>query len=146
MTGSEPVNSKLGGQDTSAASTGAEVSQTGGGSDYPSGESPQTEEIFSSDQSPYLLRVEAVETTWIRISTDETEEREYLLQSGEQLTWRASSSYKLLIGNAGGIQLYLNNEPLKRLGETGQVVYLKLPDPSLLLKADTEQREPANRP
>jgi cytoskeleton protein RodZ len=146
MTGSEPGTPKVGGQDTPAASTGAEVSKIGGGSDHLSGEPPQKEEIFSSDQSPYLLRVEAAETTWIRISTDQTEEREYLLQAGEQLTWRASLSYKLLVGNAGGIRLYLNGEPLKRLGETGQVVSLKLPDPSLLLKANTEPPEPINRP
>jgi cytoskeletal protein RodZ len=146
MTGSEPDNSELGDQAVSVASTGAAVSKIDGGSGYPSGESPQEEGIFSSDQSRYLLRVEAAEITWIRISTDETGEHEYLLQAGEQLTWRASSSYKLLIGNAGGIQLYLNDEPLKRLGETGQVVYLKLPNPSLLLKPDTEQREPVTRP
>ena len=146
MTGSEPDSSKLGGQAAPAASTGAEVSKIGEGSGYPSGESPQEEGIFSPGQSPYLLKAEAAETTWIRISTDETGEHEYLLQPGEQLTWRASSSYKLLIGNAGGIQLYLNDEPLKRLGETGQVVYLKLPDPSLLLTPGIEQREPVNRP
>ncbi len=146
MTGSEPDNSKLGGQAAPAASTGAEVSKIGEGSGYTSGESLQEEGIFSPGQSPYLLKAEAAETTWIRISTDETGEHEYLLQPGEQLTWRASSSYKLLIGNAGGIQLYLNDEPLKRLGETGQVVYLKLPDPSLLLTTDIEQREPGNRP
>jgi cytoskeleton protein RodZ len=146
MTGSEPDNAKLGGQAASVASTGGAVSKIGGVSGYPSGESPQGEGIFSSDQSRYLLRAEVAETTWIRISTDETGEHEYLLQAGEQLTWRASSSYKLLIGNAGGVQLYLNDEPLKRLGETGQVVYLKLPNPSLLLKPDTEQREPVTRP
>ncbi|MCK5657501.1 MAG: RodZ domain-containing protein [Syntrophobacteria bacterium] len=146
MTGSEPDNSKLGGQAAPAASTGAEVSKIGEGSGYTSGESLQEEGIFSPGQSPYLLKAEAAETTWIRISTDETGEHEYLLQPGEQLTWRASSSYKLLIGNAGGIQLYLNDEPLKQLGETGQVVYLKLPDPSLLLTPDIEQREPVNRP
>jgi cytoskeletal protein RodZ len=146
MNGSEPDSSKVGGQAAPAASTGAQVSQIGEGSAYPSGESPQEEGIFSPAQSPYLLRAEAAETTWIRISTDETGENEYLLQPGEQLTWRASSTYKLLIGNAGGIQLYLNDQPLKRLGETGQVVSLKLPDPSLLLTPDIEQREPVNRP
>jgi cytoskeletal protein RodZ len=146
MTGSESDSSELGGQAGPAASTGAEVSKIGEGSGYPSGESLQEEGIFPPGQSPYLLRAEAAETTWIRISTDETGEHEYLLQPGEQLTWRASSNYKLLIGNAGGIQLYLNDEPLKRLGETGQVVYLKLPDPSLLLTPDIEQTEPVNRP
>ena len=146
MTGPKPDSSKLDGQAAPAAPTAAEVSKIGEGSVYPSGEAPQEEGISSPAQSPYLLRAEAAATTWIRISTDETGEHEYLLQPGEQLTWRASSSYRLLIGNAGGIQLYLNDEPLKRLGETGQVVYLKLPDPSLLLTPDIEQREPVNRP
>lgn len=146
MTGPEPDSSQLGVQTAPAASTGAEVPKSGEGGVYPSAESPQEERISSPAQSPYLLRAEAADTTWIRISTDETGEHEYLLQPGEQLTWRASSSYRLLIGNAGGIQLYLNDKPLKRLGETGQVVYLKLPDPSLLLTPDIEQREPVNRP
>jgi hypothetical protein len=145
-TGAEPDSSKLDGQAAPAAPTAAEVSNIGESSAYPSGEAPQEEGISSPAQSPYLLRAEATATTWIRISTDETGEHEYLLQPGEQLTWRASSSYRLLIGNAGGIQLYLNDEPLKRLGETGQVVYLKLPNPSLLLTPDIEQREPVNRP
>ena len=146
MTGAEPDSSQLGVQAAPAASAGAEVSKIGETGVYPSAESPQEERISSPAQSPYLLRAEAAETTWIRISTDETGEHEYLLQPGEQLTWRASSSYRLLIGNAGGIQLYLNDKPLKRLGETGQVVYLKLPDPSLIHTADIEQREPVNRP
>jgi cytoskeleton protein RodZ len=145
MTGPEPDSSKLGVPAAPAAPAGAEVSKIGEGSGYPSGESPQEERKSSPAQTPYLLRAEAADTTWIRISTDETGEHEYLLQPGEQLTWRASSSYRLLIGNAGGIQLYLNDKPLKRLGETGQVVYLKLPDPSLLLTEDIEQREPVNR-
>ena len=144
MTGPEPNSSQLNGPTAPAASTGAEVSKIDEGSGYPSGEPPLEEGIQAP--APYLLRAEAAETTWIRISTDETEEHEYLLQPGEQLAWQASSNYRLLIGNAGGIQLYLNDKPLKRLGETGQVVYLKLPDPSLLLTPDIEQREPVNRP
>ena len=33
-----------------------------------------------------------------------------------------------LIGNAGGIDLQVNGRPIKNLGETGQVVRLKLPE------------------
>lgn len=146
LTRPEPNSSELGGQATPAAPTGAEGPKIGEDTVSFSGEAPQEERISSPAKSPYLLRAEAAATTWLRISTDETEEHEYLLQPGEQLTWRASSSYRLLIGNAGGIQLYLNDKPLKRLGEIGQVVYLKLPDPSLLHPADIELREPVNRP
>ncbi len=93
-----------------------------------------------------MLRAEAVETTWLRIIIDENREEEYLLQPGEQLTWLATSGYKLHIGNAAGIQLYLNEAALKPLGESGRVVYLELPDPSLLFTSDAEQSEPVNRP
>ena len=146
MTGAESDRSKVGGQAAPPVSTGAEVSTIAEGSVYPSVESPQQEGISSPAQFPYLLRAEAAQTTWLRISTDDTGEHEYLLQPGERLTWRARSSYRLLIGNAGGIQLYLNDKPLKRLGEIGQVVYLKLPDPSFFLSEDIELREPVKRP
>ena len=83
--------------------------------------------------TPFVLRVEALETTWLRVIIDESREREYLLQPTEQLTWMARSNLELLVGNAGGVMLYLNDQPLKPLGERGKVVRLELPDPLWLL-------------
>ena len=93
---------------------------------------------ISPARAPYVLRAEANETTWLRIVIDAGLEHEYLLRPGEQLTWLAKSSCKLLIGNAAGLQLYLNDQPLKALGGRGEVVKLELPDPSLLLTSDSE--------
>ncbi|UCG14696.1 MAG: helix-turn-helix domain-containing protein [Deltaproteobacteria bacterium] len=79
----------------------------------------------------HLLRVEVMETTWLRITIDENREREYLFQAGDMATWQAISGFKLHIGNAAGLRLYLNGKLLKPLGKSGQVVYLKLPDGSV---------------
>ena len=95
--------------------------------------------------TPFVLRVEALKRTWLRIIIDGSSEREYLLQPGEQLTWMARSEVELLVGNAGGINLFLNDNPLKPLGESGEVVRLKLPDPSLIFQTDFEGTDSGNR-
>jgi len=99
---------------------------------YPEDEYQQQAEPQPPASAPYVLKVEATETTWLSISIDEMKAREYLLKPGEQLTWMATKGYKLRIGNAAGIQLSLNDEPIKSLGKSGRVVLLELPDPSLI--------------
>ena len=103
------------------------------------------EATVESLPTPFVLRVEALERTWLRIIIDGSREREYLLQTGEQLTWMARSEVKLLVGNAGGINLFLNDNPLKPLGESGKVVRLELPDPSLIFQADFEGTDSGSR-
>ncbi len=88
---------------------------------------------LSSTGSPYFLRAETRESTWLQVVIDERQEFEYLLRPNENHTWRAVSGFKLHIGNAAGLQLYLNDQPLKPLGKSGEVVHLRLPDPELLL-------------
>jgi len=95
--------------------------------------------------SPFVVRVEALEKTWLHIIIDGSREREYLLQPGEQLTWMATADMEVLVGNAGGIRLFLNDNPLKPLGESGKVVRLHLPDPSLTVEADSQGTDSGDR-
>ena len=46
---------------------------------------------------------------------------------GDHLELEASSDFNLLIGNAGGVKLTFNDEPLGVLGKSGQVVNVQLP-------------------
>lgn len=73
------------------------------------------------------LKIEAIDKVWMRITIDDKEKKEYLLDKGQNINLEALKSFKLHIGNAGGVKVYFNNEDLGKLGETGQVVYLKLP-------------------
>ena len=88
---------------------------------------------LSSTAPPYVLRAKTLATTWLHLVIDEGQELEYLLQPNERHTWRANSGFRLHIGNAAGLQLHLNDQPLKPLGKSDQVVHLQLPDPSLFV-------------
>jgi len=101
---------------------------------------------LSSTASPYFLRAETLATTWLQVVIDERQELEYLLHPNEKHTWRAMSGFRLHIGNAAGLQLYLNDQPLKPLGESGEVVHLQLPDPSLIVTSKSEYTEPVTGP
>jgi len=91
----------------------------------------------------YVLRGEVLETTWLKISVDKGQELEYLLQPGEQVRWQAKSGFSLLVGNAAGVRLFLNDKPLKPLGQKGQVVGISLPNDSLF---EASGPAPSGRP
>jgi cytoskeleton protein RodZ len=78
-------------------------------------------------ENAYTLKAVVVERTWMRISIDDGEPKEYLLDAGFRIQWKAQKGFALLIGNAGGIELELNGEKLGKLGNMGQVIRLKLP-------------------
>jgi cytoskeletal protein RodZ len=76
---------------------------------------------------PQLLTVSATENTWLKVVTDQGIQAEYNLKAGEHLKLEARSSFNLLIGNAGGVKLNLNNKPVNVPGKRGEVVNLHLP-------------------
>ncbi len=73
------------------------------------------------------LFVFAQEEGWIKVSVDQGTPREYVLRPGMQLTLEARSGFNLLIGNAGGVRLNLNGNPVPLAGRRGQIVNLHLP-------------------
>jgi cytoskeleton protein RodZ len=72
------------------------------------------------------LQIKAVEETWIALQVDSDFPREMILRAGETLSQRAEDHIKLKIGNAGGVHLIFNGEPLKALGDHGKIVRLSL--------------------
>jgi cytoskeletal protein RodZ len=76
----------------------------------------------------YTLRVEAKELTWLRIKEDKQAARQYLLQPGEQLSRQAAERFEIDIGNAGGVELYLQGKSLGAPGKRGEVLHLVLPE------------------
>ena len=76
---------------------------------------------------PHILMVSATENTWLKVVTDQGIPAEYNLKAGEHLKLEARSTFNLLIGNAGGVKLNLNNKPVNVPGKRGEVVNLHLP-------------------
>jgi len=74
-----------------------------------------------------ILKANVGESTWLRISVDDQDPKEYILHPGSYPEWRAKEGFELLVGNAGGIELEFNGEKIMNLGDPGQVIRLKLP-------------------
>jgi cytoskeletal protein RodZ len=73
------------------------------------------------------LKISALENTWIKVIVDEKESVEYKLSSGDHIELEASTGFNLLIGNAGGLKMMLNDKSVFIPGENGEVVTLHLP-------------------
>ena len=74
-----------------------------------------------------LLSIITIETTWIKLIIDGRKPKEYSLEPGDRLELEASSGFNLLVGNATGVQLILNDKPIEVLGKRGQVVNIQIP-------------------
>ncbi|MFC1811810.1 RodZ domain-containing protein [Thermodesulfobacteriota bacterium] len=74
-----------------------------------------------------LLKIITIEDTWIKVTTDDHEPKEYSLHTRDRLELEATSGFHLLIGNAGGIRLILNEKPLEIHGKSGQVLSIRVP-------------------
>ena len=90
-------------------------------------EKPAAEQAEPSAGPPYELVVEAKENTWMKIIVDGQHTKEYNLKPGDRIVVDAESKYNILIGNAGGIRMNLNDKPVPSPGKSGQVVNIVLP-------------------
>lgn len=96
---------------------------------YKENATPPEPEISPEVTKPELILTASVlEKTWIRVFVDGENPKEYIFNPGSNPVWRASEGFELLIGNAGGIELKLNGQEIKKLGSPGQVVHLNLPE------------------
>ena len=74
----------------------------------------------------HKITMEAREMTWLRITADNNQPYEILLQPGEKIE-REASHFIVVVGNAGGIDITFQGKSLGNLGKGGQVVHLTLP-------------------
>lgn len=89
--------------------------------------SPGLSEGPKKKERRHVLKIKAKEVTWLRIQTDDQEEGDALLQPKETATWTARRQFKVTVGNAGGVDIFLNGVPQGPLGDSGEVVHFLLP-------------------
>jgi hypothetical protein len=68
----------------------------------------------------------ADETTWISISSDGKNVFAQSLEAHQTKIVEASSKVRLLVGNAGGLEISLNGKPIGPIGPRGQVRVVEL--------------------
>lgn len=71
--------------------------------------------------SGHVLTIKANQLTWMIAAVDD-KEHDVLLRPGDVVRWTARERLVLTVGNAGGVELFLDGSPLPPLGSSGQVV------------------------
>jgi cytoskeletal protein RodZ len=85
------------------------------------------EEGASAVLEPKKLTIVCQDTTWVRITIDGHEEKEFMLKPEEVVKLQAKESFDLLVGNAGGVKLLYNGKDTGFSGESGEVKQVRLP-------------------
>jgi cytoskeleton protein RodZ len=75
----------------------------------------------------YALEVLTLAPTWLKIIVDDRAPEEYSLKAGDRMDFKARSGFRLLIGNAAGVELTLDGNPVAMPHRAGRVVTLMLP-------------------
>ena len=93
---------------------------------------PQVEGNASSPISPekplgtenkgHTLEITCIDRAWLRVYVDNERVFEGILEPSTVKVWRAKEKFMVSTGNAGGIELKLDNQKLPSLGKKGEVV------------------------
>ncbi len=62
--------------------------------------------------APLVLRVYALEETWLRLDIDDETRQEALIKAGQSQQWRADEQFSLTIGNVQGARVFLDDQEL----------------------------------
>jgi hypothetical protein len=82
--------------------------------------SPQSSEV-SAPAEGWQIDVSATEKTWLSIVSNGKRLFSGVLEPSESKTLQGKESARLLVGNAGGIEVYWNGRLIGPLGGRGQV-------------------------
>jgi hypothetical protein len=92
---------------------------------------PSPAEIPSNSKGPgpipQRVQLKATELCWIRVILDDQPPWQTHLYPGDTLQLEAKERIRVLIGNAGGIQIKYNDEPLGTPGKSGQPIRISFP-------------------
>jgi len=73
------------------------------------------------------LVLKGVEASWIKVIIDGQTAWSILLEPGVVKEYKATQGFKIRVGNASGVEVHINGQPLGSLGPHGKVVVLTLP-------------------
>lgn len=83
--------------------------------------SPLTQPTTTPTTTPLTAQVKLTDRAWLKVEADGKKIYEGVLDKGSAQTWTASKTLKIRSGNAGAVNLSVNQAPAKPLGNLGEV-------------------------
>ncbi len=90
----------------------------------PAPASPAGSNTSLPEKKPISLRLKAIEETWVSLETDGQSGKGMTLKPGEAISAQGSNRIRMIVGNAGGLDLTFNGKLLEKFGKSGEVVTL----------------------
>jgi cytoskeletal protein RodZ len=85
---------------------------------------PTPKPVVNSQPIPtdkVIVEVKISEDSWIKVMVDGKSDFEGILPKGTHRTWTGQKAVKVRAGNAGGVQVTVNQQKLQPLGKVGQI-------------------------
>lgn len=83
---------------------------------------PAEQAAPQADKPSLSMTISAQKKTWIKVVADgKTANAGEILQPGTTRRYTALSKLRLMLGNAGGVDVRINDQPLRPLGKEGQI-------------------------
>jgi cytoskeletal protein RodZ len=79
-----------------------------------------------ANSHPLRLEIVGKEECWLSVTSDETIVVEKLLSPGDVAFFTATQTIYVIVGNAGGVTLRINDHAARTLGQSGEVVRLTI--------------------
>lgn len=70
----------------------------------------------------FVVKLKAIDTTWVRQIRDATDTTEYTLPPGLDHKVEAQQQVQFMVGKADGVEFWLNGENLGVMGQAGEVI------------------------
>jgi hypothetical protein len=90
-------------------------------------EASMTNSFAANQNDKLFLQIDAVENTLLKIIIDDSDPLEYSLHPMDHMELEASSKINLRVGNAAGVKILFNGQPIFIHGKSGDVAYIELP-------------------
>lgn len=75
----------------------------------------------TSQTAPVSLTVQTKEKAWLRVDVDGKKDYEGILAQDSEQTWTGDQSINIRSGNAGAVQISVNQQPFTTFGNPGEV-------------------------
>lgn len=83
---------------------------------------------------PLDLEIRAVDETWLVLTIDDSSREEVTFAPRMVRNWQGHKKFAIFLGNAAGVEFYLNGEKLNFKGQKGSVVNLEITKEGLIRK------------
>jgi len=75
---------------------------------------------------PAILKLRTRKRTWLKIAVDSYRPETYNLEAGEYICWQIKEGFDLLVGDASGVEIWLNNVPITFPQKEEHALYLRV--------------------